>query len=236
MPLPQNAKDIYSFLTGQGLSANAAAGILGNIFGESGGNPESQGSGGNGLIGWTPPLSGAVTGNVQKDLAFQEAALMTFIKKNSSISAINNNSSSPTAAASYFIYNLERPANPAGDLPIRAQVASDVAAAAKSGNWPQGTAATNASIGSDVASSILGTLLGGLGFSGDMSDMLERGALILLGATLLVIGIWRLDAGKAGNPLKQSNKAKKESLGVANKEATGAQSDADDVAEAAENG
>ena len=46
----------------------AAAGIAGNIYQESKGNPESVGSGGGGLIGWTPLPSGFVTGNVQADL------------------------------------------------------------------------------------------------------------------------------------------------------------------------
>src|ERR1700727_489496 len=39
--IPANAQTIYNYLTSQGLSANAAAGILGNIQQESGGNPSA---------------------------------------------------------------------------------------------------------------------------------------------------------------------------------------------------
>lgn len=107
---PANAEAMYKFFTSHGLSPNAAAGIIGNIAQESGGNPESVGSGGNGLIGWTPPLAGAVTGNPEKDLQFQLNAVMQYIGKNSSVDAINSNASSPAAAAAYFMNNLERPA------------------------------------------------------------------------------------------------------------------------------
>jgi hypothetical protein len=45
---------IVSFLLTHGYSDNAAAGIAGNMYQESKGNPESEGDGGGGLIGWTP--------------------------------------------------------------------------------------------------------------------------------------------------------------------------------------
>jgi hypothetical protein len=114
-----------------GLSKNAAAGVCGNIFGESGGNPESVGSGGNGLIGWTPPLAGAVTGNPKKDLNFQLDHVMQYIQKNGSVSDINANASSPGAAAQHFMMKYERPADPGADGPKR--VASATATAAKYG-------------------------------------------------------------------------------------------------------
>ena len=52
--LPDNVTAIVSFLLANGYSDNAAAGIAGNIYQESKGNPESEGMGGGGLIGWTP--------------------------------------------------------------------------------------------------------------------------------------------------------------------------------------
>ncbi len=52
--LPANVTAIVSFLLAHGYSDNAAAGIAGNIYQESKGNPESEGMGGGGLIGWTP--------------------------------------------------------------------------------------------------------------------------------------------------------------------------------------
>lgn len=45
---------IARYLVAHGYSGAAAAGVVGDIAGESGGNPESVGSGGGGLIGWTP--------------------------------------------------------------------------------------------------------------------------------------------------------------------------------------
>ena len=62
-PLPANYAAIMSFLTSHGYTGNAAAGMAGNIYQESGGNPESEGDGGGGLIGWTPLPGGYVTGN-----------------------------------------------------------------------------------------------------------------------------------------------------------------------------
>ena len=51
--LPDNVTAIVSFLLAHGYSDNAAAGIAGNMYQESKGNPESEGMGGGGLIGFT---------------------------------------------------------------------------------------------------------------------------------------------------------------------------------------
>ena len=75
---PANYAAIVSFLTSHGYTGNAAAGIAGNIWQESGGNPESVGDGGGGLIGWTPLPGGYVTGNPAADLQTQLAAILTF--------------------------------------------------------------------------------------------------------------------------------------------------------------
>ena len=56
--LPENYAAIVSFLTSHGYTGNAAAGIAGNMYQESKGNPESEGDGGGGLIGWTPLPAG----------------------------------------------------------------------------------------------------------------------------------------------------------------------------------
>lgn len=195
MPMPQNAKAIYTFLTGHGFSSNAAAGILGNIYGESGGNPESVGTGGNGLIGWTPPLAGAVTGNPQKDLAFQEQALLRYIAQNGGEASINSHAQSVNSATSYFITQFERPANPSGDLPIREQAAAAVAAAAKSGNWPAGSASNPSSGGGGLISlNPVPFIAQALGID-NFSDMLERGGLILLGAIFVIVGLWKFSSG-----------------------------------------
>lgn len=65
---------IAEWLQSQGYSLAASAGITGDIAGESGGNPESAGSGGRGLIGWTPASklpNYAYTGNEYNDLMAQ---------------------------------------------------------------------------------------------------------------------------------------------------------------------
>ena len=76
--VPANYAAIVSFLTSHGYTGNAAAGIAGNIWQESDGNPESVGDGGGGLIGWTPLPGGYVTGNPAADLQTQLAAILTF--------------------------------------------------------------------------------------------------------------------------------------------------------------
>jgi hypothetical protein len=76
--LPTNYAAIVGFVTGHGYTGNAAAGIAGNIYQESGGNPESVGDGGGGLIGWTPLPGGYVTGNPRADLHTQLQAILSF--------------------------------------------------------------------------------------------------------------------------------------------------------------
>lgn len=135
MAIPQNAQAIWNFLTSHGFNDNAAAGILGNIEQESGGNPSA---------GSNPPGSGLIqqlgypTGTT---LAAAMNAMMVYIKANGSVADINAHASSPSGAALYFSQKYERPGNPQNQN--REQSANDVAAAAKSGNWQQGTAAAS---------------------------------------------------------------------------------------------
>lgn len=107
--LPANWRAIASFLSGHGYSHAAASGIAGNILQESGGNPESVGSGGGGLIGWTPLPAGYVTGNAGHDLATQLNQILAYNNRNGGASVLN---SQPTAAAAalYYMSHFERPA------------------------------------------------------------------------------------------------------------------------------
>src|SRR6202023_1928439 len=75
---PLNYGAIVTFLTAHGYSGNAASGIAGNIYAESGGNPESVGDGGGGLIGWTPLPGGYVTATPAADLQTQLTAILAF--------------------------------------------------------------------------------------------------------------------------------------------------------------
>jgi Phage tail lysozyme len=111
--LPDNAAAIVSFLMAHGYSGNAAAGIAGNIYQESKGNPESEGMGGGGLIGWTPLPTGFVTGNVSADLQTQLSALLDFNQGWSQYMPELNAAGSPSEAASIYVTDFERAGIPA---------------------------------------------------------------------------------------------------------------------------
>ena len=111
--LPANYAAIVSFLTAHGYTGNAAAGIAGNIYQESEGNPESVGSGGGGLIGWTPLPGGFVTGNPAADLQTQLAAILTFNQQWAQYLPALNAASSPAAAADIYVQDFERAGIPA---------------------------------------------------------------------------------------------------------------------------
>jgi hypothetical protein len=111
--LPANVTAIVSFLVAHGYTHNAAAGIAGNIYRESDGDPESVGTGGGGLIGWTPLPSGFVTGNVSADLQTQLSALLTYNQGWAQYLPALNAASSPSAAAEIYVTDFERAGIPA---------------------------------------------------------------------------------------------------------------------------
>ena len=111
--LPANYAAIVGFLTTHGYTGLAAAGIAGNIYQESEGNPESVGSGGGGLIGWTPLPSGFVTGNTSADLQTQLEALLTFNQQWSQYIPALNAATSATEAADIYMNDFEHPGIPA---------------------------------------------------------------------------------------------------------------------------
>jgi LysM repeat protein len=110
---PLNYGAIVTFLTAHGYSGNAAAGIAGNIYQESGGNPESQGDGGGGLIGWTPLPGGYVTGNPAADLQTQLNAILTFNQIWAQYIPTLNAAGSPAQAAGIYVTDFERAGLPA---------------------------------------------------------------------------------------------------------------------------
>jgi Phage tail lysozyme len=125
--LPSNYAAIVAYLTAHGYTGIAAAGIAGNIYQESTGNPESVGSGGGGLIGWTPLPAGFVTGNPAADLQTQLAALLTFNQQWSQYIPMLNAATSATQAADIYMSYFERPGIPAAGS--REAAAAAVAAA-----------------------------------------------------------------------------------------------------------
>jgi Phage tail lysozyme len=111
--LPANYGAIVTYLVGHGYTPIAATGIAGNIYQESKGNPESVGTGGGGLIGWTPLPAGFVTGNVAADLQTQLAALLTYNQQWAQYIPDLNAATTPTAAADVYMNYFERPGLPA---------------------------------------------------------------------------------------------------------------------------
>ena len=113
---------VAQYVMAHGGTKEAGAGVAGTVAGESGGNPESVGSGGAGLIGWTPPSSAKpffpiVTGNPGKDMAVQLVDMMYYIAGRGGIGLINaaGASGGPQAAAQAFS-RMEAPAVPYSDI------------------------------------------------------------------------------------------------------------------------
>ena len=116
--MPGNASIIGKYLMSHGFSRIEAAGVLGNIMGEdSSGSPETTeagGGGGQGLIQWTGH-GNMITGNYQADMASQLKALLSFGGGASSMKGAK----SPAEAASMYLMNVERPANPSASSALR---------------------------------------------------------------------------------------------------------------------
>ncbi|HXP21761.1 MAG TPA: phage tail tip lysozyme [Streptosporangiaceae bacterium] len=125
--VPANYVAIVRFLTAHGYTGIAAAGIAGNIYQESKGNPESVGSGGGGLIGWTPLPPGFVTGAAPADLRTQLKAILAYNQQWSGYLPALNAATSAAQAADIYMYDFERPGIPAASN--REAAASAVAAA-----------------------------------------------------------------------------------------------------------
>lgn len=107
--LPEHYPAIMKFLTEHGYTGVAAAGIAGNMYQESGGNPESAG----GLIGWTPLPAGYVTGSPAADLRTQLAAVLTFNDQYPQDVTVLNAATSAAGAADIYMNDFERPGYPA---------------------------------------------------------------------------------------------------------------------------
>jgi LysM repeat protein len=122
---------IGQYLVDNGYSKAAAAGVASCVDGESGGNPESVGSGGGGLIGWTPlgsaaPNGNIITGNVSADMMAQLADIQYYNADEIGQSAVNglNSQTDPVAAADFYSQNFEKPAVTNSD--VRSSVAQQV--------------------------------------------------------------------------------------------------------------
>jgi hypothetical protein len=112
-----NTLAIGQYLVDNGYSAAAAAGVASCVDGESGANPESEGDGGGGLIGWTPlgsaePNGNIVTGDVSADMMTQLADILYYNANEIGQSRVDelNSQTDPVAAADFYSQNFEKPA------------------------------------------------------------------------------------------------------------------------------
>lgn len=201
MPIPQNAQSIYQFLTGHGYTPNAAAGIVGNVEQESGGNPAEQGGG---LIQILPGNPGYTS---NPSLAAQEQSILAYNNaQGSSLIAQLNAQTSAANAALFYSNQFERPNAALANNANRQASATAVAQAAATGNWSAGSGASSGmpaqtmsfnplSIGSALGQDIVmapfkklwNWILDSLGVK-SLTDLLERGALIIFGSLLIIFG------------------------------------------------
>jgi Phage tail lysozyme/LysM domain len=126
-----NLLAIGQYLVDNGYSKAAAAGVASCVDGESGGNPESVGDGGGGLIGWTPlgsaaPNANIVTGNAPADMLAQLADILYYNSNEIGASQVAelNSQTDPVAAADFFSQHFEKPA--VTDSDVQPSVAEQV--------------------------------------------------------------------------------------------------------------
>jgi hypothetical protein len=126
---------VAQYLVKNGYSDTAAAGVASCVDGESGGNPESVGSGGGGIIGWTPisaaaPNPNIITGNAAQDMMTQLGDLLYYNSTEIGQSLVSqlNGISDPVAAADFYSQNFEKPAVTDSDVvpSVAEQIYSDL--------------------------------------------------------------------------------------------------------------
>jgi LysM repeat protein len=112
-----NLLAIGQYLVDNGYSKAAAAGVASCVDGESMGNPESVGTGGGGLIGWTPlgsamPDPNIITGDVSQDMMTQLTDLLFYNSNEIGQPLVDelNSQTDPVAAADFYSQNFEKPA------------------------------------------------------------------------------------------------------------------------------
>lgn len=116
-----NMVQIARYLDAHGATKAAAAGIAACIWGESEGNPESVGSGGFGLIGWTgntiglPAGFNGPTGNVSADMNAELEGVVGYIEAEGGFGPVNA-AGGPVAAAKVFSSQYERPRDLYSDI------------------------------------------------------------------------------------------------------------------------
>jgi len=100
-----NSKAIAVGLFKMGLNKKAVAGVMGNIYQESHGNPHIFSSAGGGLFGLTIANGGRPGGG---SLSYELGKLRQYIATNGSVSDINRHAGTAAEAAQYFCTKYER--------------------------------------------------------------------------------------------------------------------------------
>lgn len=196
-----------SYLVNQGYSPASAAGVAGASAGESSGNPEAVGSGGAGLIGWTPPSKAApyqpiVTGNPTQDFDTQLPDVLYYNnQQGQQANADLQQQTDPVAAADIYSQEFERPL--VTDSDVRPDVARYVYDKL-TGKPTAFTTASDKNTGSGPTASGGNVSLGTATLTSFnplnpttwlSSDTWERVGLVIFGALLVIVGVFML-AGK----------------------------------------
>lgn len=121
----QHESAIYGALRGMGLSPVAAAGVEGNLYQESHGDPHIYSPVGGGLFGLTNENGGSPNGG---SLPYELHKLNVYIAQNGSIADVNAHATGSTpeaqaaSAARDFVLRYERAGIPAADTRMQAAV------------------------------------------------------------------------------------------------------------------
>lgn len=111
----QNGTTIYKFLRTNGYTPIQAAGAIASMWGESSWDPESVGTGGCGLMGWTPVSSiklyggtcakaGIGNNTADVDMQNQLGAILKFVSANGDQAAVDSMANASTVEASANIW------------------------------------------------------------------------------------------------------------------------------------
>jgi hypothetical protein len=119
-----NLLTVARYMATNGWSLPGAAGVAGNVFRESGGDPLAYGTGGRGLIGWTPPSTlpnaAFVVGNPSLSLTNQLPLVDTFFVNSmgGKYWRLANAQTDPAKAALIIMNEGERPAGSSAANPL----------------------------------------------------------------------------------------------------------------------
>lgn len=216
-----NLASIAEFLMSNGWSKAAAVGTASTIGGEGGGNPESVGSGGGGIIGWTPissarPNPNIITGNPQQDFDTQLQDLLVYAQSNSPEAVARGgvnlqtlmNATDANQAATWWS-EFEGPAQPGSDLrtnlisEINGMVGNYQPNSAYTVNPATLTATNNPGTGGQtcigfqlpgwLGGQCLGQTVPSIGsIEHTVFQYLERFGLFVLGGIFILVGLWMM--------------------------------------------